>query len=150
MPAPDGQNLQLLFKRTLDECRELYVSSGRLCAQEYPHLLPRGGDKFIELMDDLHRALAVKVYFSVCEADREWSDAERKLAEILFHHLWNQQLSGEKLRAAARTAAQDATKLKWYSLVRPFDHIAPLREQVGTLETLVIRLANLVPARTAN
>jgi hypothetical protein len=34
--------------------------------------------------------------------------------------------------------------LKWYALVRPFDQIVPLRERVGTLETLVMRLANLI------
>jgi hypothetical protein len=144
MSGPDELNPRPLFKRTLDECRELYVSSGRLCAQEFPDRLPRGGDKFVELMDDLHRALLVKVYFTVCEADRQWSDAERNLAEVLFDHLWKQQLTGEKLRAAARQTAQDASKLKWYALVRPFDQIVPLRDRIGTLETLVMRLANLV------
>ena len=115
MPGPDELNPRSLFKRTLDECRELYVSSGRLCAQEFPDRLPQGGDKFVELMDDLHRALLVKVYFTVCEADRKWSEAERYLAEVLFDHLWNQRLTGEKLRTAARQTAQDASKLKWYA-----------------------------------
>jgi SpoVK/Ycf46/Vps4 family AAA+-type ATPase len=144
MAAPDELNPLTLFKRTLDECRELYVSSGQLCAQEFPDRLPKGGDKFVQLMDDLHRALLVKVYFTVCEADRQWSEAERYLAGVLFDHLWNQRLSGEKLRAAARQTAQDASKLKWYAIVRPFDQIVPLRDRVGTLETLVMRLANLV------
>ena len=31
-----------------------------------------------------------------------------------------------------------------YSLVRPFDQIAPLRNRVGTLVTIIMRLANLV------
>ena len=51
-----------LFRRTLAECRDLYVSSAALCAQEYPHLLPQGkakrtlsAEEFIALMDDLHR-----------------------------------------------------------------------------------------------
>ena len=47
-------------------------------------------------------------------------------------------------RATARKAAQDTAKLRWYSLIRPFDRIVPLRERIGTLETLVMRLANLV------
>ncbi|MEX0612929.1 MAG: TerB family tellurite resistance protein, partial [Pirellulales bacterium] len=144
MSAPDIPNQPSLFTRTLDECRELYVSSGELCAHEYPHLIPKPGERFIQLMDDLHRALVLKVYFSVCEADRKWSEAERYLAEVLFEHLWGKRLTGEKLRAAARKAAEDTTKLKWYSIIRPFDRIVPLRERVGTLETLVMRLANLV------
>jgi len=144
MSVPNVPTSPSLFNRTLDECRELYVSSGKLCAQEYPHLIAKDGDKFIELMDDLHRALVLKVYFSVCEADRQWSEAERYLAEVLFEHLWSQRLMGEHLRIAARRAAQDAGKLKWYALIRPFDLIVPLRDRVGTLETLVMRLANLV------
>jgi Holliday junction resolvasome RuvABC ATP-dependent DNA helicase subunit len=133
-----------LFKKTLDECRELYVAAGRLCAHEYPHLISPQGDKFVELMDDLHRALVLKVYLTVCEADRSWSPQERLLAETLFEHLWEKRVSGDELREAARLASKDSVKLKWYSLVRPFDQIVPLREQIGTLETLVTRLANIV------
>jgi hypothetical protein len=144
MSAPDIPNQPSLFTKTLDECRELYVSSGRLCAHQYPHLIAKKGDDFIQLMDDLHRALVLKVYFSVCEADRKWSDPERYLAEVLFEHLWNKRLTGDNLRTAARKAANDVSKLKWYSLIRPFDRIVPLRASIGTLETLVMRLANLI------
>jgi len=144
MSAPEIPDQPSLFTRTLDECRELYVSSGELCSHEYPHLIAKPGERFIQLMDDLHRALVVKVYFSVCEADRKWSEAERYMAEVLFAHLWGKRLTGDNLRDAARKAAQDTTKLKWYSLIRPFDRIVPLRDRIGTLETLVMRLANLV------
>jgi uncharacterized tellurite resistance protein B-like protein len=144
MSTPEIPDQPSLFTRTLNECRELYVSSGELCAHEFPHLISKQGDQFVQLMDDLHRALVVKVYFSICEADRKWSDAERYLAEVLFNHLWGKRLSGEKLSATARKAAQDTLKLKWYSLIRPFDRIVPLRDRIGTLETLVMRLANLV------
>ena len=36
-----------------------------------------------------------------------------------------------------------SAKLKWYSLIRPFDRIVPLRDRIGALETIVMRLANL-------
>src|SRR5688572_14632566 len=136
MAAPEIPNQPSLFKRTLDECRELYLSSGRLCAHEYPHLIAKKGDDFIQLMDDPHRALVLKVYFSVCEADRKWSDSERYMAEVLFEHLWNKRLTGDQLREAARKASADVSKLKWYSLIRPFDRIVPLRDRIGTLETI--------------
>ena len=45
-----------LFRHTLEECRELYVSSGRLCAVEYQQMISQSGDSFVQLMDDLHRA----------------------------------------------------------------------------------------------
>lgn len=151
MPSSNIPAHESLFRRTLEDCQALYISSGTLCAQEYPQLLPRSKDgnihsaeQFVALMDDLHRALILKVYFSVCEADRKWSSGERFLAEILMDHLWGQRLTGEKLRTAVRQMSQDAGKLKWYSLVRPFDQIVPLRDRVGTLETLVMRLANII------
>lgn len=145
MTAPNHNTDPLvLLQTTLDECQELYVSSGQLCSQQYPHLITHSGDDFVQLMDDLHRALVLKIYVAVCEADRQWSSAEREMAERLFEHLWNQRLSGDDLTAAARQAAKQVAKLKWYSLVRPFDRIVPLRERVGQLETVVMRLANLV------
>jgi hypothetical protein len=144
MTAVDIPNSPSLFATTLQECRELYVSSGRLCVHEYPDRVKPAGDKFVELMDDLHRALVLKTYVSICEADRQWSNEERFLAETLFQHLWGKRLTGDNLRTAARRAAADSSKLKWYSLIRPFDKIVPLRERIGTLETLVVRLANII------
>jgi uncharacterized tellurite resistance protein B-like protein len=140
----DHDNASSLFRSILEQCRELYVSSGKLCAQQYPHLIDKSGDEFVQLMDDLHRALVLKIYVTICESDQEWSAAERELAAILFEHLWSQHLVGEKLCIAAREAAHESEKLKWYSLIRPFDRIVPLRERIGTLETLVMRLANVI------
>src|SRR5207248_2048507 len=82
--------------------------------------------------------------FSICEADHQWSPGERELATELFDHLWCKRLTGEELSTAARHTAEESVKLEWYSVVRPFDRIAPLRDRVGTLETLVMRLANII------
>src|SRR3954468_1445579 len=144
MSGTDETDAVSLFQATLNECRHLYVSSGRLCSQQYPHLIQKSGEDFVQLMDDLHRGLVLKIYMSVCQADREWSIPERELAKVLFHHLWGKQLAGEQLRDAAREAAKDSESLEWYSLVRPFDRITPLRERISALETIVMRLANLV------
>lgn len=133
-----------LFRQTLKECRELYLTSSTQCLQQCPHLVDPPGAKFVQLMDDLHRGLVIKVYFAVCEADREWLEGERRLAEELFDHIWGQRLSGEALRTAARKTAEESTKLQWYSLIRPFDRISLLRERISTLETLVMRRANVV------
>ena len=95
-------------------------------------------------MDDLHGALALKIYVTVCEADKDWSLPERELATVLFEHLWHKRLTGAQLSAAAREAARDADRLQWYSLIRPFDRIVPLRERIGALETIVMRLANTI------
>jgi hypothetical protein len=133
-----------VFRATLEECRKLFVSSGQLCAQQYPQLIDKSGEEFVQLMDDLHRALVLKIYVVVCEADRKWSQPEREMAEVLFEHLWHRRLTGEQLSATAREAAADSQRIKWYSVIRPFVRIEPLRDRVGALETIVMRLANLV------
>ena len=132
MSAPDIPNQPSLFTRTLDECRELYVSSGKLCAHEYPHLIAKKGDDFIQLMDDLHRALVLKVYFSVCEADRKWSRGRA----VSWPRCCSSTCgaSGSPATSCATRPArrpEDVSKLKWYSLIRPFDRIVPLRDRIG-------------------
>lgn len=144
MPGFDLPSQPSLFSRTLRELRELYVSSAQLCLTEHPELLAEFKGDFLQLMDDLHKALALKVYLAICEADRKWSDQEKFLAEVLCHHLWSQWLQGDELASTLRRASDESVKMKWYSLVRPFDRIAPLRERVGELETLVVRMANLI------
>lgn len=133
-----------LFSRTLRECRKLYVSSGELCERNYPHLLDRKDGKFVALMDDLHRALVLKIYMSICEADKKWSKQERFLAEVLCHHLWGEWLSGNKLNETMKQASVESSKLTWYSMVRPFDRMPPLRDRVGRLDTIVARLCNII------
>ncbi len=133
-----------LFSRTLRECRELYVSSGERIARDYPELIARDGDDYVTLMDDLHKGVLLKTYVAVCEADRQWSKEERFLAEVLCHHLWGQWLEGKALTEAIKRASDSAAKMTWYSLLRPFDRMPPLRDRVAELETLVSRIANLV------
>jgi len=132
------------FRQLLGECRELYVTSGQLIAREHPELLPESEAHFIQLMDDLHRALLVKIFVTICEADRRWTKNEKFLAEVLLFHLWSQWLSDEPLKAALLQMSEKAINLKWYALVRPFDQIGPLRDRVGEIETIVTRLANIV------
>ncbi len=144
MATFDFPDLPSHFRQLLGECRELYVSSGQLIASEHPDLLPESGEHFINLMDDLHRALLVKIFVTICEADRKWSKNEKFLAEVLLFHLWSQWLSDDPLKEALLQMSEKATKLKWYSLVRPFDKISPLRDRIGELETIITRLANIV------
>ena len=132
------------FRQLLGQCRDLYLSSGEQCVREFPDQVPQTGTGFVQLMDDLHRALVVKIFITICEADRRWSTNEKFLAEVLLFHLWSQWLNEEELKAAIHEMSGKASSLKWYALVRPFDQIAPLRERVGELETIAMRLANVI------
>ncbi len=144
MSASDVSDVSAQFRELLTQCRDLYVSSGELAAQQHVQLLDRPAEQFVALMDDLHRALAVKVFVSICEADRGWSKNEVALAVELILHLWNKRLADDQLREAIGAMLAKAATLKWYALVRPFDQIVVLRDRVGQLETIVVRLANLI------
>ena len=144
MATFDFPDLPSHFRQLLGECRELYLSSGQLVVDEYPSQLPKSPEHFLELMDSLHKALLVKVFITICEADRRWSQQEKFLGEVLLFHLWSQWLKDDKLQAALQNMSQNTMTLKWYALVRPFDQIAPLRNRIGELETIVTRLANMI------
>jgi SpoVK/Ycf46/Vps4 family AAA+-type ATPase len=144
MPKFDFPDLPSQFRDLLRKCQELYVSSGEMCVREFPDLVPRTDGGFVELMDDLHRALVIKVFVTICEADRRWSSNERFLAEVLVLHLWGRTLNDAELEETIRELSAKSGTLKWYAVIRPFDQIVPLRDRVGELETVVIRLANVL------
>ena len=144
MSTFDFPDLPSQFRQLLGKCRDLYVSSGELAARDNPQQLEATSGPFVQLMDDLHGALLVKVFVSVCQCDRRWSKNEKFLAEVLVFHLWDKWLEGDALRDALVEMSNRASELKWYALVRPFDQIPVLRNRVGELEALVVRLANLV------
>ena len=144
MSAFDIPDLPSQFRQVLGACRELYVSSGQQLAGEHPELLDRSGEQFIQLMDDLHRALVVKIFVTVCEADSRWSKNEKFLAEVLLFHLWGQWIADDDLQKAILDMSEKSLELKWYALIRPFDSIAPIRNRISELETVVMRLANIV------
>lgn len=132
------------FQQSLADCRRLYVESARECVRQHPQLIPGEPDDFVQMMADLHKGLLTKIYVTITEADWRWCHAERRLAEVLFEHLWGKRLSGRQLEEVATRVADRAHQLQWYSLIRPFDQIAPLRDRIGELETVTLRVANLV------
>lgn len=144
MVRKPAEVLLQLFRHAISNCRQLYQNAARECVEQYPHLISEPPGEFLKLMDDLHKGLLTKIYVSVAEADRHWSHTERQMAEVLFRHLWQRSLSGDALREAAERIFRQAQELDWYSLIRPFDQIAPLRNHIAELETVVMRMANLV------
>ena len=132
------------FKTALVDCRQLYRRSGQLIARRYPELAWKDPEAMVELMDDLHAGLLIKTYFCIALADRKWTGGERRLAQILIEHVWNRSLDGDQLRDTAYELSAKASNLRWFGLVRPFAEIAPLREFVPAVETIVARVANLV------
>ncbi|MAR09211.1 MAG: AAA family ATPase [Blastopirellula sp.] len=144
MDNTSSSELVTIFERTLQDCKQLYLSSAQLCIEKHPALIPEAPREFMQLMGDLHRGLLIKVYASMVSVEMRWTPPEARLAQVLFYHTWKQQVVGGDLRRAIEHVIAEGRDLKWYSLVRPFDQIAPLRNRFGELETIIMRAANLI------
>lgn len=144
MNHPEDTRLIGLLSRVLRDCRKLYKHSGTFMVRRYPTMIEGRVDGFVELMDDLHRGLLIKVYVTTVRADDRWTGPEKKVAAAMIEHLWGQQLRGQQLREAATGLFQQADQLTWESLVAPFVRYAPLADSKAQVETIVMRLANLV------
>lgn len=140
----DDTRLIGMLRRVVRDCGKLYKQCGTWMVRRFPTLLEGDGENFVELMDDLHRGLLIKVYVTVVRADNRWSAPEKKVAAAMIEHLWDQELRGNELREAATELFQQADLLKWEALVAPFVRYEPLADSKSHVETIVMRLANLV------
>lgn len=144
MHSSNGELLLLEFQRAILDCKELYLSSGQMVVQQYPNLVGGTSREFIQSMNELHQGLLIKLYVTVADADLQLTTRERSLASTLIQHVWQKQLTDDQLKDTLVHLSAHAAKLHWYSLLRPFDRIAPLREKIATLETVIMRIANIV------
>ena len=144
MKDEDDSRLIGMLRRVLRDCGKLYRKCGAWMVRRHPTLLEGRADQFEELMDDLHRGLLMKVYVTVVRADDRWTLQEKRVAAAMIEHLWGQELRGKALREAAIGLFQQADQLRWESLVAPFVRYAPLADSKAQVETIVMRLANLV------
>ena len=133
-----------MLRRVLRDCGKLYRNCGNWMVRRNPTLLEGRANEFVELMDDLHRGMLIKVYVTIVRADDRWTGPEKRVAREMIEYLWGQQLRGEQLREAATGLFQQADLLTWEALVAPFVRYAPLAESKAQVETIVMRLANLV------
>ena len=142
----DAKHLRLIgmLRRVLRDCGALYRKCGTWMVRRYPTLLDDRADDFPALMDDLHRGLLIKVYVTVVRADDRWTGQEKQVAAEMIEYLWGQQLRGSQLREAATGLFHQADNLTWESLVAPFVRYQPLADSRTQVETVVMRLANLV------
>lgn len=132
------------LRRVMRDARKLYVDSGRWLVAGHKTLLGDRAESFVDLMDDLHRGLLVKVYTVIIRSDGRWSRMEKYVCSLLLEHLWDQRLHGSDLRTAAEELLEQSDTLSWEVLVRPFVVYDPLTDRTANLQTIVMRLANLV------
>ncbi len=144
MSETGDQRLIGMLRRVLRDCGKLYRQCGTWMVRRYPTLLDGREAGFVMLMDDLHRGLLIKVYVTVVRADDRWTAAEKKVAAAMIEYLWGEELRGQQLREAATGLFHQADNLTWESLVAPFVRYPPLADSKAQVETVVMRLANLV------
>ena len=133
-----------MLRRVIRDCRKLYHHSGNWMVRRHPNLIEGRSSDFVRLMDDLHRGLLIKVYVSIVRADDRWTGPEKRVASAMIEHLWGEKLRGAELREAATGLFQQADQLQWEALVAPFVRYEPLADSRVQVETVVMRLANLV------
>jgi hypothetical protein len=131
----------------LQQTRRLYAeAAGRVARQRDGSLkLGIGGDDTpATRLDDLHRGLVLKVFLSVCSADRPWSLAERALSEALARHVAGERLDPRRQANLVRDAGPACVRLSWPVVVGPFAQNAALEDLRFQLEALVTRQAHLL------
>ncbi len=143
-PTPDFLILLNDFNEMLKECRRVYLESAHSVVEHHPHLLDTPADEFVDMMDDLHRGLLIKLFVAVGGAGHHWSESEEHLAGVLFYHLWRRRMRPPEIRDSIRHIENQSQHVKWTSLVRPFAEIEPLRDRIPELETSLIRIGNLI------
>ena len=142
----DVQDSRLIgmLRRVIRDCRKLYHHSANWMVRRHPNLIEGRPADFKRLMDDLHRGLLIKVYVTIVRADDRWTGPEKRVASEMIEHLWGEKLRGSELREAATGLFQQADQLKWEALVAPFVRYEPLSDSRVQVESVVMRLANLV------
>ena len=136
-----------LYRETLKETQALYVESGELIRGSYGWL--NGSDEanaasVAEQMDDLHQGFLMKVFASVVPGTSSRSMEQRQLGRALLEHIWGKSVMGNQLHEAVDWLISAADDFDWSELVRPFAEIPAIRDRWGELETLAMRMANLL------
>jgi tellurite resistance protein len=125
--------------QAMQDCRQLYLS----CVSPSPGFQQAAMQQLAASQDRLHRGLLAKIYATIAEADGRWTFEEQRCVTALLQHVgvpW----SPDQLAQTAHKVARQAAKLEWARLLQPFRAIPELRARTADLETVVVRVANLI------
>jgi hypothetical protein len=146
MSTPDASDLVPIleeFRKVLEECEELYRSCALECARCHLDLGADSEDEFLQRMIDLSHGLMLKVFLDIASLDGDWGPEDLALAGELFELVWGKRLKNKKLREAL-DHFQRQCGLRWQALLNPFERLGPFRNRAHRIQTVVMRLANLV------
>ncbi len=150
MPRPsDDQIIESirLYRETLKQTQALYIESGQLVRGSYGWLSgeePADAASIAEQMNDLHQGFLMKVFAAVVPDVSARTLEQRQLGRVLLEHIWGKSVMGSQLHEAVEWLISASTEFEWSDLVRPFAELPTLRDRWGELETLAMRMANLL------
>jgi DNA polymerase III delta prime subunit len=136
-----------LYREALKETQALYIDSGQLVRGSYGWLT--GADSpdaasIAEQMGDLHQGFLMKVFAAIVPDTSARTLEQRQLGRVLLEHIWGKSVMGSQLHEAVDWLVSASADFEWKDLVRPFAEIPELRDRWGELETLAMRMANLL------
>jgi hypothetical protein len=146
MSRPEASDLASIveeFHKVLEECEELYRSCALECVRSHLDIGSDSEDGFLQRMIDLSHGLMLKVFLDIASLDGEWGPEDLALAAELFEFIWGKRLKTKKLREAL-DHFQHGGGLRWEALLSPFERLGLFRNRAHRLQTVVMRLANLV------
>ncbi len=138
------EDLMLELRSSLKEIETLYRAGAMLCGHVCPEELSDGPEYFVDLMMDLQRGLLVKVFVEIAASDRRWNQAEREAALIVLQHVWGDGVCSRDLQEVLQCARDLAESLTWDKLLDVFIRIPALSDQIAELDSLVIRIGNII------
>ena len=156
MPRPtDDQIIESirLYRETLKETQALYIEAGALVGGSYGWLGAGAESDAASIagqMNDLHQGFLMKVFASVVTDVKAGDLEQRQLGRVLLEHIWGKSVLGSQLHEAVDWLISAAESFRWDELVKPFVELPELRNRWGELETLAMRMANLLTAVDGN
>ena len=136
-----------LYREALIETRALYIESGELVRGSYGWLKGGQNGDVVSIsgqMDDLHQGFLMKVFAAVVPNTNARTIEQRQLGRALLEHIWGKSVMGSQLHEAVDWLVSASIDFEWSELVRPFAEIPAIRDRWGELETLAMRMANLL------
>ncbi len=135
-----------LYREALQQTQALYIGCGESIRGSYSWLESDETATVSGQMDDLHQGFVMKVFASVLPGVEARSLEQRQLGRVLLEHIWGKSVMGSQLQEAVQWLIHASSEFRWQDLVRPFIELPALRDRWGELETLAMRMANLVAA----
>ena len=136
-----------LYREALNETQMLYSDAGELVRGSYGWLQGSesvDAESIADQMHDLHQGFLMKVFAAVVPDASAKNMEQRQLGRVLLEHIWGKSVLGSQLHDAVDWLINTAADFDWSELVRPFVELPDLRDRWGEVETLAMRMANLI------